>query len=92
MTEPVVIGLAPALITGLVAALANLGKAFGLNITQDQIDAINAAVIPVMLALVAFGTWYGRRNSTSVASPVLPQGTEVTVVTPPGQPNGKAVL
>jgi hypothetical protein len=92
MSEPVIAGLAPALITGAVAALANLALAFGLTITQAQVNAINAAVLPVMLVMAALGTWWARRKSTPVASPTLPQGTTVTVVTPGDSPNEAVVL
>jgi hypothetical protein len=47
------------------------------------------------LVIVAFGNaailtgsvLYARAKSTPLSAPVLPQGTEVTVVTPAGQPN-----
>lgn len=93
MTEPVIVGLAPALITALVVALANLGRAFGVDINQVQIDAINAAVVPVMLVLVAVGAWWARSKSTPVDAPKLETGTVVTVTDPsPSVPDTKTVV
>lgn len=93
MTEPILVGLAPALVTGVLAALANVLRAFGIgDITQAQIDALNAAVLPMMLVLAAVGGWWARRNSTPVAAPRIPEGTSVTVVTPSDQPNKSVTL
>ena len=65
--EPVIVGLAPALVTGLITAIANVLHAFGWgSITQEQIDALNALVVPVMLVLAALGTWWGRSKVTPV--------------------------
>ena len=38
----------PALVSGLVVVLLNLGAAFGLNLTSGQTGAINAAVAAVL--------------------------------------------
>lgn len=87
MAEPILIGLAPALVTGLIVALANVFTAFGVGITQIQVNALNAAVLPVMLVMAAVGGWWARRNSTPTAAPRIAEGTTVTVVTPADQPN-----
>lgn len=94
MSEPIILGLAPALVTGLIAALANVLRAFGFgDITQAQIDALNGAAVAIMLVLAALGTWWARRRSTPVASPTLPAGTTVTVTDPsPDVADVKTVL
>jgi hypothetical protein len=91
--EPIILGLAPAIITGLITALANVLRAFGLgDITKEQIDALNAAALALMLVLSAVGAWWARERSTPTASPTLDQGTVVTVVTPPGEANRTTTL
>lgn len=92
MTEPIILGLAPGLITGLILAFANLAKAFGVDITKEQVEAINGVVLPVMLVLFAVGGWWARKHATPTASPTLPEGTEVHVVTPPDQSDRTVTL
>lgn len=83
MREPVILGLAPALVTGIITAIVNVLKAFGVaDITQAQVDALNAAAIAIMLVLAALGTWYARDRSTPTAAPKLPEGTVVTTTSP----------
>ncbi len=83
--EPIILGLAPAIVTGLITALANVLHAFNiLDITQAQIDALNAAAIAIMLVLGALGAWYARSKATPVDSPALPEGKAVTL--PDGTP------
>lgn len=78
MAEPILLGLAPALITGLIAALANVLRSFGVaDITQAQIDAVNQAAVAIMLVLAGVGAWWARRHATPVARPSLPEGTAV---------------
>ena len=77
--EPIILGLAPALVTGLITALANVLHAFGFgDITQAQIDSLNQAAVTLMFVLAALGTWWGRSRVTPVAAPVLPHGTPTT--------------
>jgi hypothetical protein len=94
MSEPILLGLAPALVTGLIAALANVLRAFGFgDITQQQIDALNGAALAIMLVLAALGSWWARQHSTPTASPTLPVGTTVTVTDPsPDVADVKTVL
>jgi hypothetical protein len=77
--EPIILGLAPAIVTGLIAAVANVLRAFGFgDITQAQIDALNAAAVAIMLVLAALGAWYGRSKVTPTDAAHLPEGTVVT--------------
>lgn len=88
MKEPIILGLAPAIVSGLIVALANVLRAFGVvDLTQEQIDALNAAALALMLVLGALGAWWARRHSTPTANPTLDEGTVVTVITPPGEAN-----
>jgi len=78
MTEPVLLGLTPALITGAITAIANVLKTFGIvDITDEQVAALNGAAVAIMLILAALGTIWARSRVTPVASPVLPPGTVV---------------
>lgn len=91
--HPILLGLTPAIVVGLIAAVANLLNAFGIaSISQEQLDSINALVPFLLLLLGAGGVGYAQNKSTPVSDPVLPQGTEVTVTTPPGQPDEKVTL
>jgi hypothetical protein len=49
----------PVLTHGLVLAILNLGLAFGLNVSGDQLAAINTVVL-------AFLSWYTRSKVTPV--------------------------
>ena len=86
--EPIVLGLAPAIITGIIAALANGLRAFNIvDLNQAQLDALNGIAVATMLLLATLGAWWARQHSTPTSNPTLDEGTVVTVVTPPGQPN-----
>jgi len=83
MTEPVLIGLAPAIITGFIAAVVNFLNAFGLLvITETQLDALNKLAIAVILIVGGVGAWYARSKVTPTAAPTLVSGTSVTVTNP----------
>lgn len=79
MTEPVLWGFTPAVVTGLIVAIINLLKAWvpGLDITQEQIDSLNQAVLPIMTILAIAGAAWARGQVTPTSSPVLPPGTLV---------------
>jgi hypothetical protein len=82
----------PALVVGLVRAGMILAVSFGVGLTQPQQDAVlmfTGALLAVLsLALTAIT----RAKTTPTATPVLPQGTTVEVVTPAGEPNASVVL
>lgn len=65
-------------------------------ISQDQADAVaNAAqkvadVVLLLLPLIA--TEGARRFVTPTAAPAIPEGTRVTVITPPDEPNAVVTL
>lgn len=64
----------------LIVASIAVGTAFGLGWNGAQVGAVSAFTA----ALLAFLT---EQAVTPVAEPTLPQGTEVIVTTPPGQPD-----
>jgi hypothetical protein len=82
--EPVVIiGVVFAAAYAVIASLAGQGV-----IGQDIADTIGRAInpeggwlLPIVAALIT------RFFVTPTAAPVVKEGTEVTVVTPPGEPN-----
>jgi hypothetical protein len=80
-----ILGREPVAIAAVVAIAVNLLVSFGLQLTVDQIALINTLVVGV-LALIA------RSGTTSLAAPVIPAGTTVSVVTPAGSPNGSTTL
>lgn len=90
--QPVVwIGIIASVAVAVVQAL--LGQGVISDVTAGKaVDTVNAlgqiltVLAPVIAALVA------RTQVTPVSSPVLPQGTKVTVVTPPGSPNTTTTL
>lgn len=75
-----ILGREPAAIAAFIAIVVNLAISFGLNLTTEQIALINTLVV-AGLALVV------RQNVTPTANPQVPEGTQVTVVTPPGSDN-----
>lgn len=82
----------PALVIGLVRAALILAVSFGVGITQAQQDSLLmfvGALLAVMSVVLSAVT---VKLTTSVAAPVLPQGTTVEVVTPVGEPNESVVL
>ena len=86
MNEP--IGLSTAL-GGLLATGVALVAIFVPGLTQEAQLAIIAFGNAVILTGVVL---YGRANSTPTASPSLPQGTRVEVITPGDKPNELRVL
>lgn len=83
MTEPIILGLAPAAITALITALANAARLFGLaDIDQEQTDALNAVALAAITVLGGIGAWWARRRATSLAAPKVPSGTVVTAYDP----------
>lgn len=93
LMEPILVGLSPAAIAAAVGILVNFGKAwFGLQVSPEQVDSLNQLLIWLIPLLGAIGAWWARRNSTPTASPTLPEGTQVTVVTPGDAPNRTTTL
>ncbi len=83
--EVILKGLTPAIVTGLIAAIANVLKLFNVvDITQAQIDALNALAVALMLILGTIGAAYARDRVTPTSSPALPEGKAVTL--PDGTP------
>lgn len=72
-------------IAAFLAILIDLAVSFGLHLEVNQVILLNALII-AGLALLA------GSNSTPVSDPRLPQGTEVTVITPGAQPNKVVTL
>jgi hypothetical protein len=72
-------------IAAFLAICIDLAVSFGLNLTVVQIGLLNAGMI-AGLALLA------NSNSTPTSDPRVPIGTDVTVVTPAGQPNKVVTL
>ena len=82
----------PALLSGLLRTAMILVVSFGFTISQPQQDAVLAFVEVLILVVGSLAlTGVTLARTTPVASPVLPEGTVVEVVTPEGQPN-KAVI
>jgi hypothetical protein len=75
-----IFGREPALVAGFISIAINLAITFGLALTADQVALINALVVAGLALLV-------RQVSTPTAAPQLPEGTNVTVVTPAGEAN-----
>jgi uncharacterized membrane protein len=75
-----IFGREPAAIAAFIAIAVNLAITFGLNLTTDQIALINALVVAGLALLV-------RQSVTPLASPSLPAGTSVEVITPAGEAN-----
>lgn len=80
-----IFGREPALIAGFIAIAINLAISFGLKLTAEQVALLNALVIGGLSLIV-------RQVVTPTADPRLESGTEVTVITPDGEPNTKTVL
>ena len=75
----------PVRFAALVAIAINIGVSFGLSLTSDQVALLNAFVVTLLGLIVPSFT-------TPTNNPTLPAGTEVTVVTPAGQPNTTTTL
>lgn len=75
-----IFGREPAAIAAFIAIAINLAISFGLNLSIEQISLINALVVAGLALLV-------RQSVTPLAEPKLAEGSNVTVVTPEGQPN-----
>jgi len=80
-----IFGREPAAIAAVLAIAINLALSFGLRLTVDQVALVNALVIAILGLIV-------RQNTTPTAAPQLPAGTNVTVVTPSGEPNKVTTL
>lgn len=93
-TEPIIVGLAPAAITGLITAAVNAANAFGVTqISDAQVNSLNALAIAFMVVAGGIGIWWARRNATPTASPTLPEGTIVKTTNPAtGEVTGATTL
>jgi hypothetical protein len=80
-----ILGREPVAIAAVIGIAINLAITFGLSLTVDQVALINALVVGV-LALIA------RSVTTPLASPSIPAGTSVEVITPAGQANTTTTL
>lgn len=73
----------PVTYINLAKAIITLAIVLGFPVTDGQQNAIVNVV--GLLATFIIGGWAQQKLVTPVAAPKLPQGTEVQVVTPPGQ-------
>ncbi|MBX3031929.1 MAG: hypothetical protein KF809_17415 [Chloroflexi bacterium] len=63
--EPVLLGLSPAIVTGLITSAVNLGNVFGaITVTPDQLNALNAFAIQLMTVLAVLGVAVARDRVT----------------------------
>jgi hypothetical protein len=80
---------------GLTAAIG-LVLSTGLTLAciyVPQLQQAQAAILGFGNALIWLGAaLYARSHVTSLASPTLPEGTSVTVLTPEGEPNRTVTL
>ena len=59
------LGLTPAILTGLITTAVNVGTAFGiLSVTPDQLNALNAFAVQLMTVLAVLGVAFGRSKVT----------------------------
>lgn len=65
--EPVLLGLTPAIITGVITSAINLGNAFGvIQVTPDQLAALNEFAVQLLLILTVVGAVFARSKVTPV--------------------------
>lgn len=77
----------PALVVGLVRAVLIVATSFGVQITTDQQSSL-LTLTGLALAIISLVlTGVTSSLTTSVASPSLPEGTTVDVITPVDEPN-----
>jgi hypothetical protein len=85
--EPVVIiGIAASCVIAVVQVLSGNGVISDVA-AGKAIDATNAMAQIITILAPAIAALIARPQVTPVASPALPQGTKVTVITPPANPN-----
>lgn len=77
----------PAVFVGLMRALMILLTTFGVGITTDQQDGVLEAVGAFLALLSLVFTAATVQATTPTSAPVLPEGTNVHVTTPAGQPD-----
>jgi len=70
-------------------------RSLGLVVLAFAPGLVSAEQSAAILTLAA--TWFGvdevvRQQTTSVSEPSIPKGTNVTVITPAGQPNEQVVV
>ena len=82
----------PALIVGLVRAGIILAVSFGVGFSQAQQDSLLMFVGAFLAVVSLLLTSVTVSRTTSVANPELPVGTELTVVTPDGEPNRTTIV
>lgn len=65
--EPVLLGLTPAIVTGLITSAVNLGNVFGaITVTPDQLNALNAFAVQIMTVLAVLGVAFARDRVSPV--------------------------
>jgi hypothetical protein len=82
----------PALLVGLIRTAMILAVSFGIMLTDEQQAAVIGFAGALMAVLSIALSAVTRSLTTPVAAPVLPQGTQVEVITPEGQPNESVTL
>ncbi len=59
--EPVLLGLTPAIVTGVITSAINLGNAFGvITVTPEQLGSLNEFAIQLMTLLAVVGAVFAR--------------------------------
>jgi len=85
--EPVVvIGIAASVVIAVIQTLSGQGVIS--DVTAGRaLDGVNALQQILVLLAPIIASLLARTQVTPTSNPVLPQGTKVTVVTPPASPN-----
>ncbi len=91
--RPVLKALTPALITQIANAIIAVLTAFEIvTFTPVQLAAIAGLLTVIGLVLTTIGVLSAEGQVTPTNQPTLASGTEVTVTTPPGQPDTKVTV
>lgn len=85
-SEPITISGAIGIVFSSALTMITL---FGVNLSPEQTAAVLGFGNAIILLAVMI---YSRARSTSLATPTIPQGTAVTVLTPEGEPNQTVVV
>ncbi len=80
----------PTTYINLAKAIITLAVVYGFPFTESQQNAVITVVTLVVTFVI--GGLAQRALTTPVAAPVVKQGTEVTVVTPPGEADQKVTV
>jgi hypothetical protein len=93
MAKESVVENEPITLSGALTGVLVTGVALVAIFMPDLSQAAQVAIVGFGNAVIVLGAIiYARSRSTPISNPVLAQGTEVTVVTPVGEPNEKVTL